>query len=238
MPTSLLCSEGRRTIGVHPYTAATGAKTKQGILGRVKTTPDTPEMPDAALRARMATEVPAGMMRHIDRVVKIADRLARRHHLDVTRARLMAQGHDLVRAVPPEELLRRAEARGLTIDPVERDEPVILHGTIGALELAERFDMTDEGALFAIHWHTTGHPDYDGDAWAMFIADKVDPHKVKRWPALAEVRDLAKTSLEGAALKYLDLRLIEAMERRWTVHPMATLTRDALLRAVGRGQRD
>ena len=204
----------------------------------MKTTPDSPELPDAALRARMATEVPAGMMRHIDRVVKIAERLARRHHLDAARARLMAQGHDLVRAVAPEELLRRAEARGLAIDPVERDEPVILHGPIGALELAERFGVTDEGVRFAIHWHTTGHPDYDGEAWAMFIADKVDPHKVKRWPALAEVRDLAKASLKEAALKYLDLRLTEGMERRWTVHPMATLTRNALLRDLGRGQRD
>ncbi len=204
----------------------------------MKTTLDSPELPDAALRARMATEVPAGMMRHIDRVVKLAERLARLHHLDVARARLMAQGHDLVRAVAPEELLRRAEARGLAIDPVERDEPVILHGPIGALELAERFGVTDGGVRFAIHWHTTGHPDYDGEAWAMFIADKVDPHKVKRWPALAEVRDLAKASLEEAALKYLDLRLVEGMERRWTVHPMATLTRNALLRDLGRGQRD
>lgn len=40
------------------------------------------------------------------------------------------------------------------------------------------------------------------------------------------------------SLKYLDLRLVEGMERRWTVHPMATLTRNALLRDLGRGQRD
>jgi len=166
--------------------------------------------PDLDLRARMAPELPPRMLKHIDRVVAIADELARAHGLDVARARLMAQGHDLVRAVPPEELLRRAEARGLEIDPVERDEPVILHGPIGALELAERFDVTDAEVLFAIRWHTPGHPDYTPEAWAMFIADKVDPHKVERWPALAEVRDLAAESLERAALRYLDLRVEEA----------------------------
>ena len=180
----------------------------------------------------MALEVPPTMMEHIDRVVAIADTLARRHGLDVPRARLMAQGHDLVRAVPPDELLRRAEARGLPLDPVERDEPVILHGPIGALELAERFGITAPGVLFAVHWHTTGHPDYEAESWAMFIADKVDPHKVDRWPALGEVRALAHDSLEAAALKYLDLRLGEASERRWAVHPMATLTRNALLRRL------
>lgn len=199
---------------------------------------DALNTPDLVLRARMALEVPRRMLAHIDRVVALADGLARRHGLDVERARLTAQGHDLVRAIDPAELLRRAEARGMAIDPVERDEPVILHGPIGALELAERFDVTDERVRFAIWWHTPGHPDYDGEAWAMFIADKVDPHKVERWPALAEVRDLAQDSLEAAALRYLDLRAEEAMERRWTVHPMATLTRNALLRQLGRGTRD
>jgi len=190
------------------------------------------DTPDLDLRTRMAPELPPRMLKHIDRVVALADELARRHRLDVARARLMAQGHDLVRAVPPEELLRRAEARGIEIDPVERDEPVILHGPIGALELAERFDVTDAEVLFAIRWHTPGHPDYTPEAWAMFIADKVDPHKVERWPALAEVRALADESLERAALRYLDLRVEEALERRWSIHPMATLTRNALLRRL------
>jgi predicted HD superfamily hydrolase involved in NAD metabolism len=195
--------------------------------------PPSSTSPDLELRARMAPELPSKLLAHIDRVVALADELARAHGLDVARARLMAQGHDLVRAVKGAELLRRAEARGLAIDPVERDEPVILHGPVGALELAERFAVTDAEVRFAIHWHTTGHPEYTPEAWAMFIADKVDPHKVDRWPALARVREVAATSLEAAALDYLDLRLQEAVERRWSVHPMATLTRNALLRRLG-----
>lgn len=194
----------------------------------------TPDVtPDLALRERMAPELPARMLAHIDRVVAIAGDLAHTHGLHVAKARLMAQGHDLVRAVAPAELLRRAEERALVIDPVERDEPVILHGPIGALELAERFGVADPDVLFAVHWHTPGHPDYTPEAWAMFIADKVDPRKVERWPALAAVRDAADESLEAAALLYLDLRLEQAVERRWSVHPMATLTRNALLRRLG-----
>ena len=123
----------------------------------------------------------------------------------------------------------------MAIDPVDRGSPVVLHGPIGALELAERFDVTDEDVRFAIWWHTPGHPDYTPEAWAMFIADKIDPHKIERWPALAEVRDLAVTSLEAAALRYLDLRLVEAAERRWAVHPMSTLARNALLRRTRGG---
>ena len=194
--------------------------------------------PDEELRARMVSDVPDRLLSHIDRVVKIADRLARRHGLDVERARLTAQGHDVVRHLPGAELLAEAERRSIDIDPVDRDVPVILHGPIGALVLRERYGIDDERVLFAIRWHTPGHPDYDGEAWAMFIADKVDPHKVEKWPALAEVRDLAQDSLEAAALRYLDLRLEEAMKKRLTVQPMATLTRNALLRRLGRCERD
>lgn len=170
------------------------------------------------------------MAAHIDRVVELADQLARRHLLDVAAVRLAAQGHDLLRSVPPAELLARAEARGLAIDPVERSAPVILHGPLGALELEERFALQDRGVLEAIRWHTTGHPDYTPEAWAMFVADKVEPAKVERLPALRAVRDLAEQSLEAAALAYLDLRVREALELRQQLHPMATLARNALVR--------
>ncbi|TAJ19545.1 MAG: hypothetical protein EPO65_06480 [Dehalococcoidia bacterium] len=169
----------------------------------------------------------------------LTDRLATLHGLDVPLARLMAVGHDVLRAMPEQELLGRAIERGLTIDPIERAVPVILHGPLGALELTERFEIDDPRVFDAIWWHTTGHPDYSAEAWAMFIADKVDPHKVERWPALQSVLDAATgddgkvASLERAALLYLDLRTEEAVRERQQVHPMATLTRNALLRRLG-----
>ena len=194
---------------------------------------------DGVLRERMTIEVPAGIIAHIDRVVTLADRLAARHGLDVPLARLMAQGHDLLRAEQPADLLARAIARGLSIDPVDRDVPVILHGPLAALALRERFDVTDQRVFDAIWWHTTGHPNYSGEAWAMFVADKVEPNKLARWTALQHVLDAAvgndghEASLERGALAYLDLRQDEAVRKRLPVHPMATLTRNHLLRTLG-----
>lgn len=176
----------------------------------------------------MRTELPPGLLAHIDRVVEIAAGLADTHNLDVERTLLAAQGHDLCRARSPERLLADAEARGLEIDPVERAEPVLLHGPLGALELAERFEVDDERVLRAVRWHTSGHPDYDAEAWAMFVADKIDPHKIDRWPALEQVRALAGESLEAAALAYLDLSLARGEQEGWEVHPMALRAREAL----------
>lgn len=188
----------------------------------------------------MAAEVPAGMLAHIDRVVRGAERMARRHDLDASRTRLMAQAHDLLRAVPPAELLRRWEQRGLPLAALERAAPVLLHGPLGALELSERFGLSDPEILDAVRWHTTGHPDYSPEAWAFFIADKVEPEKVRHWSALRRVRRAAAQSLEEAALLYLDLRLAQAARKGWTVHPMANETRNALIlrgvRAPGRSR--
>ena len=188
-----------------------------------------------ALRERMAPELPEGLVAHIDRVVELAGDLAARHGLDVELARLMAQGHDLLRAVRGPDLLHRAEEREMAIDPVERDEPVLLHGPLGALELRERFGVTDERVLDAIRWHTTGHPDYPPEAWAMFVADKVEPRKLAKRPKrLGPVRKAAERSLEAGALTYLDLVLRDAVKKGWQLHPMAVETRNAL---IGRGVR-
>ena len=111
-----------------------------------------------SLRVRMAPELPAGLLAHIDRVVALTRELARRHGAEEARALLTAQGHDLLRALDRSELLARAKARGMEVIDVERAEPVLLHGPLGALELLERFDLDDERVLHAIRWHSSGHP--------------------------------------------------------------------------------
>ena len=186
-----------------------------------------------ALRARMAAEVPDFMIAHIDRVVAAAEPLARRHGADVGRTLLAAQGHDLLRALTDAEWLARAEARGLELSPVERARPVLLHGPLGALELEERFGVDDALVLHAIRWHTTGDPAFGPEAWAMFVADKIEPAKLARRPELQRVIDLAQDSLEAAALAYLELEAERSGREGFELHPHAIETREALTAALG-----
>jgi HD superfamily phosphohydrolase YqeK len=66
---------------------------------------------------------------------------------------------------------------------------------------------------------------------ALFVADKIEHDKVARKPGLAEVRGLAERDLDAAMLRYLDLHLVEAVERRWQVHPRSVAARNQLLAA-------
>ncbi|MCY4640776.1 MAG: bis(5'-nucleosyl)-tetraphosphatase (symmetrical) YqeK [Chloroflexi bacterium] len=195
---------------------------------------------DAAwLRERMLPELPQAMSEHIDRVVALAREFAALHALPEARVSLAGQGHDLLRAVPPQELLRRAERRGLPLLDVERERPVVLHGVLGALELSERFGVSDRGVLDAVRWHTTGHPTYPDWAWAMFVADKVEPAKAEKWPALREVEAEARRprpgALRDAAARYLRLSLARQREQGEPVHPVAVETLSVLEGAVGSG---
>lgn len=183
------------------------------------------------LRRLMAVELPAGLVEHIDRVVALVGPLVRRHGGDAAaqaRTLLAAQGHDLLRAVDGAQLLRRAEQRGMAIEPAERAEPVLLHGPLGALELRERFGVEDAAVLDAVRWHTTGHPAFGPEAWAVFVADKIEPWKIARWPALREVAESAARSLEAAAARYLELSAERGAREGWAPHPLATRTLAAL----------
>lgn len=189
-----------------------------------------------ALRVLMAPDLPSGLVEHIDRVVSVAEVLARIHGLDERRVLLAAQGHDLLRGLSKPDLLAAAATRSLEVTDFERNEPVLLHGPLGAIELEARGWMDDPELLEAIRWHTTGHPDYTPIAWALFVADKVEPAKLERWPALDAVAEEMEHSLERAALRYLDLLHDRLAGEGKPSHPLAERTRAALRERTAAGR--
>ena len=188
-------------------------------------------MDHEALRARMTPGLPAGLVEHIDRVVELTGRLAAAHDLDgdaTARLLLTAQGHDLLRALDDAQLLARAEAQAIAVDAVERAAPVLLHGPLGASELCERFAVCDPWVEHAVRWHTTGHPDFDREAWLFFLADKLEPWKREQRPELGALLDAAWEAPERAALEYLELNLAHGARLGWRPHPMALRSGEAL----------
>jgi predicted HD superfamily hydrolase involved in NAD metabolism len=181
-------------------------------------------------RLRAAVEsMPSGLRDHVLRVEVEALRLAGRHGLDATRLRIAALGHDLARAEPDTRLLELAAAYGIEANSVEIASPILLHGLMGARILARDYGYSDSEVLDAVACHTTARPDMSALEKVLFIADKVEPAKVARKPALEEVRRLADSGLDAALLCFLDLHLIEAVARGWQVHPGTVAARNQLL---------
>ena len=177
--------------------------------------------------------LPAGLQAHIFRVRDIAGELAQRHQVDPDRAALGALAHDVARAMPGDALIRRATELDLPIDRVERLAPILLHGPVGA-EILRREDRLGDQAIYrAVHSHTTGDPALDALGKVVFLADKLDPQKIVRYPYLPHLHELAMEDLDRAMLEFLTRELVSLATEGRPVHPRMVEARNALLLPAG-----
>ena len=192
---------------------------------------------EARLRSAIA-DLPAGLRDHILRVEVEVRPLTERHGVDQQRAVVAALGHDLVRHLEDHDLLAMAERYGLTPDAVETASPILVHGPVAARMLSRDYGLDDAEVLAGIDCHTTARPGMSPLEQVLFVADKVEPHKLARQPALGEVKELAQADLRAAVLRYLDHNLEQAVRRAWLVHPRSVEARNELLTALGRAKTD
>lgn len=172
--------------------------------------------------------LPKGLREHIERSREVGNGLAILHGTDTDRVDLGIAAHDLARSLDREALLKQALSSGLTPDPIERHEPVLLHGPLAATWLVAD-GLTDNIVLDAVRWHSTGKVGMGTVAKVVFLADKLDPEKVQRHPALEETRDLAQKDLDGAIIKYLNHEIGYLVVKGRTVHPASIDLRNELL---------
>ena len=126
-------------------------------------------MGDLELRIQKRVDaLPSGLQSHVQRVRVIARELAVRHGVDAERAALGMLAHDVARATPGGDLLRHAAELGLDVGTVERVEPLLLHGPVGAEWLARDDGLDDPSLHRAVYWHTTGHPSLDDLGGCLF----------------------------------------------------------------------
>ena len=173
--------------------------------------------------------LPPGLQDHLERVRELSLELAAIHGVDPVKVETAALAHDLYRAHSEEQLLSEAGARGLTIASVEERVPILLHGPLAAHLLREECAVADEDVLQAVRWHSTSCPGMGRVGLVVFIADKVEPHKVERAPHLGRIAALARRSLEGAAVEYLTAEIASLLKKGSLIHPASIEARNDLL---------
>ena len=188
------------------------------------------------LRSRIERRVsglPSGLKKHIQRVDTIARELAPRYGVAEDRASLAMIAHDVARAMGDQELLRRAAQLGLSVGDVERANPLLLHGPVGAELLGREDGLADPSIHQAVYWHTTAHPSLDTLGKVVFLADKLDPLKAAAYPYQARLYELAEVDLDRAILEFLTRQTAALISRGLMVHPAAIETRNRLLAGLG-----
>ncbi len=194
------------------------------------TTSPTYQIANDKFRERFES-LPDKLQAHIYRVRDVGLELAARHGIDEERAELAILGHDVARAAKKNEIMRQAERFGLSILDIERRSPVMLHGPVGAELLRQEDGLDDEEILAAVRWHTTGHSSLTPLGMLVFIADKLEPRKIKSYPYQQELMYIARESLHMAVLEFLSRESALRMAERKPVHPTTVQAINTLLLA-------
>ena len=173
--------------------------------------------------------LPMGLVEHIQRVRALAGELAEGHKLDVVRVDFAAAAHDIARAEANHLLLAEAQAAGIPITNVDEDNPMLLHGPVGAERLRTNLDVNDEEILEAVYWHTTALATMGPIAKVVFLADKMDLSKALRYPHIGHVRELAADDLDQAIVEFLKGDLIRLLDEGKMAHPSSIEALNGLL---------
>ena len=106
---------------------------------------------------------------------------------------------------------------------------MLLHGAVAAELLRRECGVDDAEVLEAVWWHSTAALGLRPVGLVVFLADKLDPHKLHRSPHLHEVAAMARTSLEQAVVSYLTMELTLLLKRGSLLHPLSVEARNDLL---------
>jgi predicted HD superfamily hydrolase involved in NAD metabolism len=173
--------------------------------------------------------LPEGLRSHIYRVQQVAVDLAHQHSIEGEKAKLGALAHDIARAMKGEDLLRKARELGIAVHPVEAEVPILLHGPVAAETLRLTDGLEDQDIYEAVYWHSTAREGLGPAAKVVYLADKLDPQKVSRYPFLPELRALAMKSLDRAILEFLSRELVSLLRQGSLVHPTSVEARNELV---------
>jgi predicted HD superfamily hydrolase involved in NAD metabolism len=138
---------------------------------------------------------------HILGVARTAERLACAHGVDPGQARLAGLLHDFARLYPGERLLRECAERGLSVDPFEAANPVVLHARLGAELARDEFGVTDEAILSAIRKHTLAAATMSPLDEILYLADGLEPGR--DFLGRADILALAFDDLAAAMAAHL-----------------------------------
>jgi predicted HD superfamily hydrolase involved in NAD metabolism len=157
---------------------------------------------------------------HSLQVAGEARRLAQRFGAQPEQAEIAGWLHDISAIVLPAERLGLAERLQLEILPEERTAPMLIHQKLSEIIARGAFGIRQSETLSAIGCHTTLKANAGLLDKVLFVADKIQRDQPGEPPYLAELLMRLESSLDAAALCYLE-HLYHRRTQLPALHPWA-----------------
>ena len=149
--------------------------------------------------------------------------LAMRYGASVRDAQTAGLLHDCAKCLTDRERVSICQKNNISMTELEMENPFLLHAKVGAFLARERYGVTDQDILNAIHNHTTGRPGMSLLEKIVFIAEYMEPGR-SHAPNLEEIRCMAFADLDRTLLKILGDTLDYLDSGNGDVDPMTRKT--------------
>lgn len=152
--------------------------------------------------------------------------ISRRYALDEEICRISALCHDLGGILAPAEMVEKANALNMPLDPAELQHPFLLHQRFSEAICREKLHILDARILEAVGCHTTLKANPTPYDMALYIADKLAWDQSGSPPYEKMTRKALAISLEAACLAHIDYALCNGMiltPHRWLLEARSWL---------------
>lgn len=191
-------------------------------------------VPDGII-SKLKESMTESRFKHSLGVMETSMILARRYGANTEKAELAGLIHDCARDIPLDTQLKMAENFGILLDDIQKHEPVLIHGPLGAEIARDVFDIHDEEILNAVRLHTTGDKNMTLLEKIIFISDYIEPGRC--FPGVENLRVKAFKDLDEALTAAFDSTVRYVMERQGLLHPRTVNARNYILLCKGREER-
>ncbi|HYH02437.1 MAG TPA: bis(5'-nucleosyl)-tetraphosphatase (symmetrical) YqeK [Bacillota bacterium] len=176
----------------------------------------------------LRSRVSENRFQHCLGVEAIALQLATRFGVSETLVSPAALLHDLCREYPADLLLKLATKFDIVIDNIELDEPMLLHGVVGAMLARDELGIKEPLILEAITYHITGAPQLSALGQLIFVADMIEPGR--KFKLAEQLRRAAfEIAPEQLLLKIYNHTIEYLIRRGYTIHPRTVAGRNELI---------
>lgn len=157
----------------------------------------------ASIQKRLKKTLDEDRYIHTLGVSYTAASLAMRYEYSVTDAQMAGLLHDCAKCIPKEKQILLCEKHHINISDFEKRNPFLLHAKLGAFLAMRKYGITNKEIISSILCHTTGKPNMTLLEKIIYIADYIEPQRVKQ-PHLAELRKLAFVDVDLALFRILE----------------------------------
>lgn len=158
-------------------------------------------------------------------VAYTASCLAMKYDVDINKAYLAGILHDCAKNLSDDKRLELAQRYDIFVSKVEKENPFLLHGKIGALIAKKKFKIEDEDILNAISFHTTGRPSMSTLEKIIYISDYIEINRIQA-TNLNIIRKLAFEDLDLCLIKILEDTLNYLKNKNACIDPETQKTYD------------